>query len=66
MPRPLPRARAVALALMAVTLAGLLPVQGAPAPQPAPAFTLEPLGGKPVRLADFKGSPIVLLFWAPW
>jgi cytochrome c biogenesis protein CcmG/thiol:disulfide interchange protein DsbE len=50
---------------MAVTLAGLFSAQGA-AGQPAPAFTLEPLGGKPVRLADFKGSPVVLLFWAPW
>ncbi len=56
--------RAVALALTAVVLTGLLPAAVSAAQ--APAFTLEPLGGKSVTLADFKGSPVILLFWAPW
>jgi len=46
-------------------LTGLLPGQARGAV--APAFTLPLLDGKTsLRLADLKGSPIVLLFWAPW
>ena len=56
--------RAVALAVTAVVLMGALPTQASAAQ--APAFMLEPLGGKTVSLADFKGSPVILLFWAPW
>jgi cytochrome oxidase Cu insertion factor (SCO1/SenC/PrrC family) len=58
--------RAVALALTAVVLAGLLPAPGSAAPRPAPAFTLGLLDGKTLTLADFKGSPVILLFWTPW
>ena len=29
-------------------------------------FTLKDAGGKPVKLADFKGKVIVLNFWATW
>jgi cytochrome c biogenesis protein CcmG, thiol:disulfide interchange protein DsbE len=58
--------RAVALALTAVVLTGLLSAQVSAASRPAPAFTLEPLAGKTVTLSDFKGSPVILLFWAPW
>ena len=58
--------RTVALALTAVLFAGLLPVHASAAPGQAPAFTLELLDGKTVSLADFTGSPIILLFWAPW
>ncbi len=50
--------------LLAVLLAGLLPGQARGAV--APGFTLELLDGKTLSLADMKGSPIVLLFWAPW
>jgi len=32
----------------------------------APAFTLVDLGGKKVSLADFKGKPVVVNFWATW
>ena len=33
----------------------------------APPFTLVPVGGgDPVRLADLKGKPVVLNFWATW
>ena len=35
-------------------------------PGAAPAFTLELLDGKTLRLADYKGSRVILLFWAPW
>lgn len=35
-------------------------------PRPAPAFTLSLLTGKTLSLADLKGSPTILLFWAPW
>ncbi len=35
--------------------------------QPAPALTITPyLGPKPVTLAELKGSPILLFFWAHW
>lgn len=37
--------------------------------KPAPAFTLSRLGGgngAPVSLADFKGKPVVINFWASW
>jgi peroxiredoxin len=51
--------------LLAVLLASLLPGQARGAV--APAFTLQLLDGKTtLRLADMKGSPIILLFWAPW
>ncbi len=51
--------------LLAVLLAGLLPGQARGAA--APAFTLPLLDGKTtLRLADMKGSPVILLFWAPW
>lgn len=32
----------------------------------APAFSLRDLDGKTLRLADFKGRPVVLDFWATW
>jgi cytochrome c biogenesis protein CcmG/thiol:disulfide interchange protein DsbE len=35
--------------------------------RPAPAFTLEPVGGgAPVSLASLAGKPVVLNFWATW
>jgi cytochrome oxidase Cu insertion factor (SCO1/SenC/PrrC family) len=34
--------------------------------QPAPAFTLTDLAGKPVSLADLKGQVVLLYFWATW
>ena len=33
---------------------------------PAPDFCLNGLDGKPVRLSDFKGKKVVLVFWATW
>ncbi|HEV3363881.1 MAG TPA: TlpA disulfide reductase family protein [Acidimicrobiia bacterium] len=33
---------------------------------PAPAFTLQSLGGETVSLADFRGGPVVVNFWGAW
>lgn len=33
---------------------------------PAPEFELTTLDGRPVRLADFRGKPLVLNFFASW
>jgi peroxiredoxin len=32
----------------------------------APAFTLKDVNGKKVSLADFKGHPVMVNFWATW
>ncbi len=56
----------MALVISAVALAAMLPAHAGAAPGPAPMFTLEELNGKPVSLAAYKGSPVILLFWAPW
>ena len=34
--------------------------------KPAPAFALVDLNGKKVSLADFKGKPVMINFWATW
>lgn len=34
--------------------------------RPAPAFDLQTLDGQRVSLADLRGSPVVLNFWASW
>jgi cytochrome oxidase Cu insertion factor (SCO1/SenC/PrrC family) len=34
--------------------------------QPAPAFTLAGLDGKPLSLAEFKDRVVLLYFWATW
>jgi len=57
--------RAVALMLLVVAVAAIaLPAQAAQ--RPAPAFTLELFNGQTLRLADLKGTAVVLLFWAQW
>lgn len=33
---------------------------------PAPDFTVYDKEGKPVKLSDMKGTPVVLNFWASW
>lgn len=34
--------------------------------EPAPAFLLEDLQGEEVTLAQFRGKPVILNFWATW
>jgi peroxiredoxin len=41
----------------------LSPLTGAPA---APDFTLPDIEGKPFRLSDHKGKPVIVNFWATW
>ena len=43
-----------------------LNVQAYSPAKPAPEFALPDLGGKTVRLADFKGKTLLLFFWATW
>lgn len=42
----------------------------APTPTPAlamaPDFTVYDADGEPVRLSDFRGTPVVINFWASW
>lgn len=47
---------------------GVCGVQAGEYPSSAPIFaaTFEDVNGKPVALADFKGRPLVLNFWATW
>jgi hypothetical protein len=55
-----------AMLLVTAGLVAMLPAHAAPAPGLAPVFTLEGLNREPVSLAAYKGSPVILLFWAPW
>jgi cytochrome c biogenesis protein CcmG, thiol:disulfide interchange protein DsbE len=34
--------------------------------KPAPAFNLKTLEGKPAALADHRGRPVLVYFWATW
>jgi len=62
----LTRTRPACLAVACAMLAVLLPAPLHAAPALAPGFTLERLDGGHLSLSDFKGSPVILLFWAPW
>lgn len=35
-------------------------------PEEAPDFILEEIGADKVKLSDFRGKPIVLIFWTSW
>ncbi|MGH9503053.1 MAG: redoxin family protein [Terriglobales bacterium] len=70
------RAQAVALLRRSLITYRNTPIQSrlqknlnvlALAGQPAPPLTTAPfLGSKPAPLAQFKGSPVLLFFWAHW
>ena len=59
----------VDLALMAVLFTAVMAWQTRHLPgggTPAPDFQLRALTGEQVRLAELRGKPVVLIFWAPW
>ncbi|MCY3769817.1 MAG: TlpA disulfide reductase family protein [Gammaproteobacteria bacterium] len=60
---PLPRWMGLWLVL------GMLPVQGLPAgemPETIPLFTLSDIDGNQVVLESFRGSVVMINFWATW
>lgn len=57
---------ALALAVAIATLSVLPATRAGAGPTAAPAFTLDLLDGTTLRLADYKGSGVILLFWTPW
>ena len=66
-----PRLVFVMLLALALSAGGSAAGQEAGLCDPTPKaakfdFTLKDAGGKPVKLADFKGKLIVLNFWATW
>ncbi len=77
---PLPRARMPRAYYLAATLAPLLVLavwgimllarpaatSSAAVGAPAPAFVLADLSGSPLRLADLRGRPVIVNFWASW
>ncbi len=56
----------VLLAIYIGLLASRAPQVRAQIGTPAPQFALSDLDGNPVRLADLRGRPVVLNFWASW
>jgi len=61
------------LSVFSVAILMISPLHAAPitltkleVPQPAPAFSLIDLDNKVHTLADYKGKPLIVNFWASW
>ena len=63
---------AALLPMLLLALLGLLLLSRMPASSPAtvgsvaPDFSVTDLDGNPIRLADLRGRPVVVNFWASW
>lgn len=59
-----------ALAILAYLVAGsgysAPPLTAVPGEEPAPLFTLPDTNGRLHRLADYRGRPVIINFWATW
>jgi cytochrome c biogenesis protein CcmG, thiol:disulfide interchange protein DsbE len=56
----------ILLILLAIGLGWRTGEDGAGIGERAPDFVLADLNGRPVRLADFAGQPVLVNFWASW
>jgi cytochrome c biogenesis protein CcmG, thiol:disulfide interchange protein DsbE len=55
------------LVILGVLLLGRLPAASATAiGNPAPDFALADLDGNPITLAELRGRPVIVNFWASW
>lgn len=59
-------ALAVALLIIGVAQRDEAPARGPQAGQLAPDFALTSFDGEPIRLAAYRGLPVVMNFWASW
>ncbi len=56
----------LATGMLLAALVVAAPVAALAATGSAPAFTLELFSGQTLRLADLKGTGVILLFWTQW
>jgi len=66
--RKLSMASLLFLALTTAACQPEAPMEAPPKPKPAPApvFELDGLNGKPIKLGDYAGKPLIINFWATW
>ena len=61
------RSVATTVAMVVTVLAAVAVfATGSPLSDTAPQLDARAMDGRPVRLADFSGKPVVLYFWATW